>query len=491
MYRYFLLFSLLCLVSGCATKTSKSDDIQVLSPKQMKEDVLFFYEKILETHPNPYQVLTPEMLDMKIQELLNSLDKPLSVREFSLKITPLNAYFDGHTQIYRAKEVYEYAEKWLELPEYFIEMKNGTFFFAQDHPYLDSALYGKRIIKMNDVFCEKLIALTQQHLSFESHQDKQFPMVAIVLLKNLLCFSDTIHIEYESNNGIEVVSFVPDDFKEPKYLIKKEKKEKPFDFKHYKQESIAILELNTFTPSELEKESGEFEKAIAKIIDSITKSDVKHFFIDIASNRGGNSQYANQVLDFLVNDTTNFYWCESIIKLSPKIKRSALREHRLNLLLSKEYRKNKVEIRSLMKIIKKMRFFQQKYHWQPSGRENIYKNNVYLIQSGSSYSAAVNLSSFVKAYKTAIIIGEETGGKTSGYINMLTFTMKNSKMTFTCSVQYFEEVAHTEKNRGILPDIEYKIANPERSFTLEQLKEMLKLIEGYKMEKNVCVKSAM
>jgi C-terminal processing protease CtpA/Prc len=308
-------------------------------------------------------------------------------------------------------------------------------------------------------------------------------VLAIVLLQNLLSFSDTINIEYESDNGIKIIRFVSDDFKTPKYSIKKVQKEKPFNLTIYQQDAIAVLELNTFQTDKLETKNGEFEKALTKLIDSVIRSNVKHFFIDITSNGGGSTEYVYQLLDFLVNDSTNFYLNEIILKASPRMKRLFLLEHRIRLLFSKKYRKDKdSEERKIAKTIKKWNFAQIKSHWQPSNSKNIYENNIYLIQSGSSFSAAVNLASFVKTYKTATVIGEEIGGKTSGYINSQEFTMKNSKMNFTCSWMFFEEAANIEKNRGVLPDIAYKIENPTKSFTLEQLKEMLQLVEQYKTQ---------
>jgi hypothetical protein len=157
MNKYFYIFCFIFSIS--AIQAQNSDKIHTLSPKQMKKDVLFFYEKLLKTHPNPYQVLSPEKLDIKIQELLDSLNKPLNRREFSLKITTLNAYFDGHTQIQPAAEVYKHAEKGLLLPEYAIEIKNDAFFFAQNHPYIDSSLYGKKIIKINNGSCSTKYAI--------------------------------------------------------------------------------------------------------------------------------------------------------------------------------------------------------------------------------------------------------------------------------------------------------------------------------------------
>ena len=74
--RYFVIFSFLLSIS--VLQAQKSGDIRTLSPKQMKADVLYFYKKWVEIHPNPYQVLTPEKLDIKIQELVDSLNKPLN-----------------------------------------------------------------------------------------------------------------------------------------------------------------------------------------------------------------------------------------------------------------------------------------------------------------------------------------------------------------------------------------------------------------------------
>ena len=53
----------------------------ILSPKQMEEDILEFYNFVLEVHPNPFNTLNPAMLDKKVHKIILHIN-PLYIHFF-------------------------------------------------------------------------------------------------------------------------------------------------------------------------------------------------------------------------------------------------------------------------------------------------------------------------------------------------------------------------------------------------------------------------
>jgi C-terminal processing protease CtpA/Prc len=110
----------------------------------------------------------------------------------------------------------------------------------------------------------------------------------------------------------------------------------------------------------------------------------------------------------------------------------------------------------------------------------LYRENVYLIQGGGTYSAAVDLSTVFQYYKMGEIIGEETGGLTSGYIDSPQFILPNTNIEFYCAIKEFINAVSNQDGRGMLPDIEYPTGGEKKDFSLKELKEMLQLIQEKK-----------
>ena len=90
-------------------------------------------------------------------------------------------------------------------------------------------------------------------------------------------------------------------------------------------------------------------------------------------------------------------------------------------------------------------------------KKNIYRNKIYVIIDGASFSASCILSSNLKGYKLATFVGEETGGEyngtCAGYIPE--FILPYSKLKVNFGLMYVKSSCSTETyGRGIMPDVE-------------------------------------
>jgi hypothetical protein len=289
-----------------------------LSVKQMHKDLYYFYNTILKVHPNPYQVLPPEQLDIKVQELSQSIDKPLTRMDFYLKIGVLNSYFDSHTKIIPSPGYGKFMER--ALPDRFIEMHDEVFYFA-DNPFLDSSLHGRKINVINHIPCKNYIMLLKPYLSFElwhSHSDF-LPFQAVNYWQLLYGGFKSMVIEYEKDGVVDSVIFTIDDCKEKWDLWEANSQNRPpFQFKMYKDEGIALLELNTFITQILENQPITFPHFLNSCFDSINSSEITDLFIDISTNGGGSDEYVyddDGVFKYLIKDST-YYIGKSLTKTS-------------------------------------------------------------------------------------------------------------------------------------------------------------------------------
>ena len=454
-------------------KLTFSED-SLFTPEQLQEDFRYFCKIILETHPNPYHVISKDIFDAKVENILKSLDKPMNRRKFWLKIATFNACFDGHTSIEKISEVYKPNSK-LILPSNLLRLDSlGNLYFNPQHR--DSLLAGKYIKSMNNILARQIIDTIS---AYYSHENKnllpiEFFYTSSLIYRNLFDDIDSIRIEYIRDNEVNIHTFYP--WKPPTNTAsstqtKQETEKKKFiHFNIYEEESIAVIKIDNFIPYFLGEN---YRKDLEKIMSAVVKKNIKHLFIDISSNGGGDSDNALEILNFIKTDKKKYNVDTSEIRISP---------------VSCEHKKlNCKNFASFVKKNKKQLYetpdgkimMKEDYYWTKNNSKIQYSQNVYLIQSECSASATVDLSSVVKAYKLAIIIGSETGGLTGCYIDSPTLAMPNTLIPFRCSVQKSINVGGTMDGRGVLPDVEYKIENPYKSFTLEQLKEMLQLIEKY------------
>ena len=450
----------------------------LFTPKQLQEDFRYYCKVILETHPNPYHAISKDNFDAKVENILKSLDKPMNRREFWLKIATFNVFFDGHTDVQRIRDLYQgntdnsrplFSDNLLRIDS----LKNVYV----NPRYRDSLLAGKYIKSINDIPVKQILDIFSSYYSYEFKNilTSTFPYSFSWLYRNIFNYADSLQIEYiNENNEIDVRAIYPrkitPDTTTSSTQTKQEDEWKALRFNLYEEESIAIIEINTSISEMLGKN---YRKDLEKMMSSVIEKNIKHLFIDISCNGGGSSNNALEILNFIKTEKKKYYTASSEIRISP-----VSCEHKFDCKkFSSFVKKHKKQLYETSDGIIMMN---KDWYWTKNNSKIQYDQNVYLIQSRPTASASLSLSSPVKAYKFATIIGGETGGLTGCYIDCPAFAMPNTLIPFRCSIQKGINVGGAMDGRGVLPDVEYKIANPYKSFTLEQLKEMLELVEEYK-----------
>jgi hypothetical protein len=426
-----------------------SADNQPLTPEQMKEDLLFFYNKVSEIHPNPYQALNEEQYEMKKQNLLNNLNTPMSVYDFWIKTAQLHPICDSHTRIAYPDDIVEFlkSNNCLYFLSGTLKINNNQLFFGESEALPDS-LKNKEILKINELSSDSLIRNISNHVTHESSSAKNQYMEGWFCLFYPLLYNkpQSLNIEYTGAN--KKITLTSSDFLQWDSIYYQNNKNKidrwSFQFAYNKNDKIALFELNSFALAEYDLYKEELDKAI----DSLRIYDIKHLFLDISRNGGGSDNYVYTLLDYL-NIPDKIYTGNVTTKIS--YLNDTLQK--TDSLITKDY-----------------------YHTKKT-RNKGYRNRVYLLQSNDTFSAAVTLASFFKYYRTGLIIGEETGGLTASYTDSYVFELPHSKLLMYCASKAFIDPGGQWDGRGVLPDINYKMDNNMRSFTWEELNKILDLVE--------------
>jgi len=83
-------------------RSNRSDDLGLLQPDNLKEDLDFLFKTIEEVHPNIYAYINKEIYALVKNELYTQIDHAMSISEFYISIQPV-VYFlqDSHTVIFR------------------------------------------------------------------------------------------------------------------------------------------------------------------------------------------------------------------------------------------------------------------------------------------------------------------------------------------------------------------------------------------------------
>lgn len=451
----------------------------ILSPKQMEEDILEFYYFVLQVHPNPFMTLNPAMLDKNVHKIIDECKDYMTVNDFSMHIAKLNQYFDAHTLVLFNTKKWENYDK-IKVPN-LIEENDEMYFDVVNSVggINDTTLCGKKILTIADANLETIKNYVLQYLPQVKLSTQEF--VNIYLCEN---FKGTkVEVKYLNNdNSIQTTYFTDSNFvfsgfeKEKTNQENFVHKKSIVDTRYFPDEDLAIIELNTFSLYEKD-EINLYKKAVQTTFDSLNKLGTKNLFVDVTLNGGGNSGYGDQFLSYLSGDTTAILTGQSIFKVSKPMKNWRMKFigkwkfYYLNYLFSKEVRE--------FSRLKEGTYWVENLKWKPQKTSCKYKGNVYIIQSGKTYSSATTFVATAKSCRLATLLGEETLGLASCYIDLVPKKLKNSKLMSFCSSQYqhyYLPEADSSSPRGVLPDIEYKIDNPYQSFTLEELKDMLRVI---------------
>ncbi|SFN36164.1 Peptidase family S41 [Paenimyroides ummariense] len=512
------LLSLFVLSCASHDKHNKRYHTKI-DAKKLKKDVSYVQKRITNMHPDLYWYISKEDLNKKFDSLSNTLNEPLTPNEFFMKISPVVAsVHQGHmsmgmlrlTSADSLKKKYKGSVDPLSNFEY--EYLNDRLFIKRNNSKTDTILQtGTEIIDINGVKPADLFTKYRKTFTSDGYNQTAIPKFFARRVNsfyiNELGFVDSIKMNVvcadtafyytakrtfekskkerkalakkaladKKNDTLKDTKIVQTDtlpkLSKEEQKIKKKALKKLAGQKYYKNEwfgydsktktfskqitypvaqdsTVAVLKIRDFSKGRI--------KVYDTIFAELNKHNVQNLIIDLRGNPGGRLNEIHKLAQYL-NDTTFVF-----IKPATITNRATF----LNLYRGKSVaskilgtpfisifstirglRASRNEAGELQVPIKSSKIAEPK----PLN----YKNNIYVITDGMTFSAAAIISSHLKGRNRAIFVGDETGGTFNGTVAgiMPNVKLPNSKLVVRVGLMTIKPHEQTEKEGyGVMPD---------------------------------------
>ena len=506
---YFLIF----ILTGCASTEKYNQQITKLhSPKELCNDVNYAYKKLQKLHPDLYWYIGKEDLDAKFDALKNSINKPISSKDFYKQLAPVIASIkQGHTAIYppyRKKTKEEKKEKKKsDGPFKPLNIQNiGDKLFIKKNYGKDSTLIvGSEILSINNEIIQDLVKsfqklstgdgynktfipkITSRHFgSYYLNTHQQNDSILITLKKDDSIYSRYLHAKYVKKNILKKKRNDTIQLKinsaEKKLAKKRKKKNKAwihtYGYNNYTKEKTRNFEFikpdSTTTISYMKIrgfKNGGYKKFYKESFLKIDSANSNHLIIDLRDNLGGRLGEIDELYSYLTDKEYVFIEDAKITKrtsfIYPRMHSKSWLKKSLTTLLYPAvivYQGFKVKNKNGSPYFK----FKQSKARMP--KPNNYKGNIYVLINGASFSASSVLSTHLKATERATFVGEETGGAYNGTVAGLfaPIALPNSKVNMKIGLMTIKTPHHISPDGfGIKPDVYIPTTELEKDEQLE------------------------
>ncbi|HIP47977.1 MAG TPA: peptidase S41 [Lutibacter sp.] len=508
------------LFSSCASVEKYNKQISSLhSVASIHEDIDESYKILQRLHPDLYWFTPKDSLDFAFSQLKESIDKPLSSRDFYKQLAPVIAKIkQGHTSVsppyIKQTRKEKKAKGKRSSPFKRVRFKGivGKVYIEKTFKKKDSLLLvGSEVLSVNGESTKSLLKSYDNLVSGDGYNTTFLPKIkskyfGVYYLKSHgerdsikldLKYKDSLYSHYLVESFSKIKDTTQKKAK-PKRLgkraLKQEKKKKKAKkkwnkmvgfnkytkeqtriFKFINQDSInvAYIKIRRFKTGDPEA----FYEDAFKKIDS---AKVQHLIIDLRDNLGGSLAQVADVYSYLTDkDYVLLEDSEMTSRWSymyPVMHSKSFLFKSLGILFSPIYTPYIQALK--VKSRNGKHFFRNKYAKEQEFKENNYKGKLYVIINGTSYSASSTLSTHLKATKRATFVGEETGGTYNATVaGMFVYKdLPNTKVSMRFGVMRIK-TPYTGKpdGYGIKPDVYIPTTTLEKD---EQLEWILKDING-------------
>ncbi len=427
-----------------------------MNPEKLISDFDYLIEELRLQHQGLYEYLPEHEVNKEIDSIRKTLNVPKTKLEFyrTLRYT-LGLTNEAHTSI--------------NLPKLtMIKIGLSKSFLPLAVKFCDKALiitqnYGKNIVGLNKG--SKLISVNGEKIS--DIITKLFPLIPtdgfnetsryewtgginFSLLYRLIYGKKKkfkLEIQEFGSKEIQTINISPIIY--TKFKGKNAKfKSADFDYTHFAlqqiNDSVAYLCVPSFSSGEIAYES--FYRSSFKKIDSL---NIKHLIIDVQANDGGTEGNENLLFSYLTDSVIQKY---KRVTMLPKP--YSKNKH------DKDYQADKWKLKNSLAERGTFTLFSNYYsdlEYHKPNKDHIFKGNVYVLISGTTFSGGAEFASLVKMSDRGVFIGDEAGGAYEGNVSGYSESIKlpNSKIQISIPTVHFQvNVNPKVKGSGVIPDYE-------------------------------------
>ena len=460
---FFLLPLLSCQNEKRTNKNSKNSlaelDIKKHSETELTQDFELLVNGLKDVHKGIYWYSTKEQFDSIVKIQRNQIKDSLNAVEFYNIITPIISYTkEGHCNASLSKKTTDSIKSNGNYLPFCIKTLDEQIYILNN--YKNHKTQGLKFVSINGkpikeitkkIFKRKFADGYIENSKYKDLDDDLFSKSYAINIEQPEIFE--IELSDSSNNNFIKININSVSYKEFIGECRKIWNTKPFNKREPYlslkiENSLAILNLNTFDNDDLKEEKLNFKKFISNSFEKIEKLKITDLIIDIRKNTGGTEGNEDFLFSFLMNKSYNKYkYVEASIFNF---------QNYINYTYEDDWIKTEKDLKSEHKINSEGRFLRKKdIEKQEPIKETTFSGNVYILTSSSTYSGAAEFSSLMREHTNAIFIGEEVGGgyfgNTSGY--GLDLILPNTEIKIHIPILQF--VLDVEKGifgRGVIPD---------------------------------------
>lgn len=418
---------LLFLLSLFLVETSYSQEIvPVYSLAQVTEDFDYYINTLKTKHANLYAFVSEEHFNKEVEQARGMLTDSMDVFEFWRTLMRLQHCVDGHSGMVYLDLINASGPLAVDV------FKDASFLYADSITENDIYMNGMKVLSINEMEARKIIQELNKCIQAEEnpklrlcHLRGRFPSLTYYVLKLVPPYK----VVYQGVNGEKIVKTeigIKDRYTDYEKVFTGI----PFDYKLYPEESIAYLEVNSFSLLDLAEDGliETIQKKLDAFFDEKKINDFKYLFIDISKNTGGNDLAADALFNKLQHDTVAL----------PVV-------------------------------------FDKNMNWlvYPSVATG-YSGLVFVIAGHWTYSSAHSFYLWMRRSRRGIFVGEPPGHDYQIYAPSVQYKMPNTKLPFKCARSSYIYFEHTT------PDIPWSIDCFNETFTLDDLKKMIELYNNKK-----------
>ena len=445
---------------------------EVFAPEKLREDFRIVREAMEKAHPGLYLYTPKEKFDGIFEETAKSFIKPLTRREFYLRVAPVVEMAKcGHTY-------FDFPPKLLNHLNREANLFPLPIFFLNRKAYVDlkggKVPLGAEVIAINGRPMTEIIAKFLPYIRSDGfNQTMKYRMLADEFaLHHHLVFG--VSEEYE-------VQYIPFGKKEPlrsklqaipgtklqKSLVDRHSakgKFKNFQFK-WVDEEVGLLTVNSFDFGLKKKGRQKYRGFLKETFDEINlRTEAKDLIVDVRFNEGG----------YIGHDAAFF----SYLALQPFRENESAVAKVIDIPLEK-YQDKKEFFKGVEKSIEKslVKEFKQGsdglFHLiDEKNKVNRFKKqgfrgNIYILISGWTHSSGAVVCSMALNNDNVTFIGQETGGGHEYYTagNMVLYTLPNTQCQVEVPMILYRNGIPEKvfpKGRGIVP--KHRVVQTQEDF---------------------------
>jgi hypothetical protein len=415
-----------------------------LSPSLLKKDFDIFCQILEKSHPSLFNYLSENEWNNSKISIYKNLQSPKTEWEFYQLLAQLTAKIRcEHTVLRISQNSYQYLVQESEgLFPFEVKIIDGKLYIFRNlsnTPIIE----GAEIVKINEEEISQILPFLAQHISADGNVEiskwyelsSYFSMFYAVLKGE----KENFKIQFKDLEINELREFTVQGISYNTFQQRKWQRYPEYNAtkKHKKEleEGISILRLKDF------EEKREWKRFFKYLSDN----QIDKLIIDIRNNKGGLSDEAKKLLQFLIHNEIDAPFLflaknqevtfDSLVHLHSNQKNFSYKFIQKSFLLSDS---SKAKIKQ-----KKLKPHKYAFH-----------GKLAILVNGNTSSAAVQLAATLHHYQLAEFFGEETGGTYSGGSGgvILPIVLPHSQIRLDLPMlRYFNNVQPQFPQRGLIP----------------------------------------